>query len=154
MVWTSLRLGTLWKRFSPSLSRQEAKMGSVAFFEPLTSTSPINLSPPLMTILSISNPQIRISCFRNLLSLCLHNSLNSRKVFDSLRPTERTFLVYHGRDPLSLTLSNFQEKPAFPPQIRRALGNNASIKFHSIFASIQGHGGFIILDLPRQILDL
>jgi hypothetical protein len=34
-------------------------MGRVEFFEPLTSTSPINLSPPRMTILSISKPQIR-----------------------------------------------------------------------------------------------
>src|SRR4030042_3491588 len=45
-------------------------MGRVEFFEPLTSTSPINLSPPRMTILSISKPQtqnpnivFRISCF-------------------------------------------------------------------------------------------
>jgi hypothetical protein len=53
MVWTSLKLGTLLNKFPPSLRREETKMGRVEFFEPLTSTSPINLSPPRIRILSI-----------------------------------------------------------------------------------------------------
>ena len=53
MLSMSRRSGTFVYVLTPSASREEKRIGSAAFFEPLTWTVPSSRRPPLMTILSM-----------------------------------------------------------------------------------------------------
>src|SRR5579859_5584339 len=57
VVVTSCRCGTLLIVTGSSASRQEARIGSTAFFAPEIPTSPRSGSPPLIRILAIGNPR-------------------------------------------------------------------------------------------------
>ncbi|SCU51576.1 Uncharacterised protein [Staphylococcus aureus] len=60
IVSTSLKAGTLTNLLGLSEANKDAvNIGNTAFLAPSTLTSPVNLFPPLITILSIVNPPLR-----------------------------------------------------------------------------------------------
>src|SRR5207248_3130992 len=87
MVRMSASSGTLRKTLRPGASSAAAICGSVAFFEPLTSTSPFSGTPPSISIASIRKaPYVRsISRFRGVAE---NMSIESGEVLDHAHARE------------------------------------------------------------------